>query len=166
MTASTASLRDLPLTTIDGTPTSLAALGNGPTLVVNVASQCGLTPQYVGLERIAQRYAARGLTVVGVPCNQFGAQEPGSAAEISAFCSETYGVTFPLLEKAQVNGADRHPLFATLTGVEDADGYTGDVRWNFEKWVIAADGTVVARFAPKTDPEAPEVLAALDHALA
>jgi glutathione peroxidase len=166
MTASTLSLRDVPLTAIDGTPTSLAALGDGATLLVNVASRCGLTPQYVGLERIAERYAARGLTVVGVPCNQFGEQEPGSAEEITAFCSSTYGVTFPLLEKTDVNGPDRHPLFDTLTEVAGADGYTGDVRWNFEKWVIDADGTVVARFKPKTDPEAPEVLAALDAVLA
>ena len=161
MTTPTISLRDLALTGLDGTPTSLAALGDGPTLVVNVASRCGLTPQYTALERLAETYGPRGLSVVGVPCNQFGGQEPGTSEQIQEFCSTSYGVTFPLLAKADVNGADRHPLFDALTEAVDAEGYTGDVRWNFEKWLVGRDGTVLARFKPKTDPEAPEVIEAI-----
>ena len=159
------SLRELPLTTLDGTQTSLAELGDGATLVVNVASRCGLTPQYASLERLAAEYAERGLTVLGIPCNQFAGQEPGTADEIQEFCSTSYGVSFPLLEKSDVNGADRHALFDTLSAAPDAEGYSGDVRWNFEKWIIGRDGQVVARFKPKTDPESPEVLAALAAAL-
>jgi glutathione peroxidase len=165
MTTPTVSLRDLALTGLDGTPTSLAALGDGPTLIVNVASKCGLTPQYTALERLAETYGPRGLSVVGVPCNQFGGQEPGTAEVIQEFCSTSYGVTFPLLEKVDVNGPDRHPLFDALTDAVDAEGYAGDVRWNFEKWLIGSDGTVLARFKPKTDPEAPEVIEAITSAL-
>ncbi|GAA1915356.1 glutathione peroxidase [Streptomyces durmitorensis] len=131
-------------------------------LIVNVASKCGLTPQYAGLERLHEKYAARGFTVLGVPCNQFMGQEPGTSDEIAEFCSATYGVTFPMTEKVDVNGDDRHPLYANLVGQADAEGHTGDIRWNFEKFVISADGDVVARFGPQTEPDAPEVLAAIE----
>ncbi|WP_428847478.1 glutathione peroxidase [Mycolicibacterium cosmeticum] len=159
-------MKDLPLTTLSGTPTTLAHLSSGATLVVNVASQCGLTPQYGALERLAQTYGDRGLTVVGVPCNQFMGQEPGTAEEIQTFCSTTYGVTFPLLAKADVNGADRHPLYAELTKATDADGAAGDIQWNFEKFLLAPDGTVVNRFRPRTEPDAPEVITAIEAVLA
>ncbi|MFF1698666.1 glutathione peroxidase [Streptomyces sp. NPDC058257] len=131
-------------------------------LIVNVASKCGLTPQYGGLERLHEQYAARGFTVLGVPCNQFMGQEPGTSEEIAEFCSATYGVTFPMTEKVDVNGDDRHPLYKNLVGTADAEGHTGDVRWNFEKFLTNADGDVVARFGPKTEPDAPEVVAAIE----
>ncbi|MGV0783252.1 glutathione peroxidase [Mycolicibacterium sp. XJ775] len=159
------SLNDIPLTTLDGEPTTLAELATGAALVVNVASKCGLTPQYSALEKLAQDYAARGLTVVGVPCNQFMGQEPGSAEEIQTFCSTTYGVTFPLLAKTDVNGADRHPLYAELTQAADADGEAGDIQWNFEKFLLAPGGTVTNRFRPRTEPDAPEVIAAIEAVL-
>jgi len=146
-------------------PTSLAPRPGVTTLVVNVASRCGLTPQYEGLERLQKRYADRGFTVLGVPCNQFAGQEPGSSEEIAQFCSATYGVSFPLTEKVEVNGAGRHPLYAELVGVPDAGGYTGDIRWNFEKFLIDPSGTVVARFAPQTEPESAEVTSAIEAAL-
>ncbi len=165
MTSATASLLDVPLTTLDDAPTSLAGLGDGPTLIVNVASRCGSTPQYAGLERLAQTFGPRGLTVLGVPCNQFGGQEPGTAREIREFCSTTYGTTFPLLSKTDVNGPDRHPLYTQLTQTEDAEGYSGDIRWNFEKFLVSDRGEVLARFGTKTDPESPELLAALSSAL-
>lgn len=135
------------------------------TLIVNVASRCGLTPQYAGLERLQERYAARGFTVLGVPCNQFMGQEPGSAEEIAEFCSATYGVTFPMTEKIEVNGEGRHPLYKELVETPDAEGHTGDIRWNFEKFLIAPDGTVAARFAPRTEPESAEVTAAIESVL-
>lgn len=159
-------LKDIALTTLDGAPTTLAELSGDATLVVNVASKCGLTPQYGALERLAQDFGGRGLTVVGVPCNQFMGQEPGSAEEIQTFCSTTYGVTFPLLAKTDVNGADRHPLYAELTKTADADGEAGDVQWNFEKFLVSADGEVVARFRPRTAPDAPEVVDAIEAVLA
>lgn len=159
-------IKDIALTTLDGTPTTLAELSDGPTLVVNVASKCGLTPQYTALEQLAKDYAARGLTVVGVPCNQFMGQEPGTAEEIQTFCSTTYGVTFPLLAKTDVNGADRHPLYAELTKAADGDGASGDVQWNFEKFLLASDGEVVSRFRPRTEPDAPEVITAIEAVLA
>ncbi|MFV8173007.1 glutathione peroxidase [Mycolicibacterium peregrinum] len=159
------SLNDIPLTTLDGKPTTLAELATGAALVVNVASKCGLTPQYAALEKLAQDYAARGLTVVGVPCNQFMGQEPGSAEEIQTFCSNTYGVTFPLLAKTDVNGADRHPLYSELTQTADADGEAGDIQWNFEKFLLAPGGTVANRFRPRTEPDAPEVIAAIEAVL-
>ena len=133
----TQSVTDIALTTLDGKPTTLAELSDGATLVVNVASKCGLTPQYAALEKLAQDYGDRGLTVVGVPCNQFMGQEPGTADEIQEFCWTTYGVTFPLLEKTDVNGADRHPLYAELTKAADAEGESGDIQWNFEKFLRA-----------------------------
>ncbi|MFC9491722.1 glutathione peroxidase, partial [Streptomyces hydrogenans] len=153
------SLYDIPLKNLAGEPVSLADYRDKAVLVVNVASKCGLTPQYEGLERLQKAYGERGLTVVGVPCNQFLGQEPGSAEEIRSFCSTTYGVTFPLLEKAEVNGDGRHPLYTELTRVADADGEAGDVQWNFEKFLISADGTVT-RFRPRTEREAAEVVAA------
>ncbi len=159
-------LKRIALTGLDGTPTSLADLADGPVLVVNVASKCGLTPQYAGLEKLSRDYHARGLTVVGVPCNQFMGQEPGSAEEIRTFCSTTYGVTFPLLAKTDVNGPGRHPLYEQLTKAADADGSAGDVAWNFEKFLLAADGTVVNRFRPAVAPDAPEVISAIEELLA
>ncbi len=159
------SLNTIPLTTLAGEPTTLAELSDGATLVVNVASKCGLTPQYGALEKLAQDYAGR-LTVVGVPCNQFMGQEPGTAEEIQTFCSTTYGVSFPLLAKADVNGEDRHPLYAALTETPDADGAAGDIQWNFEKFLLAPGGEVVNRFRPRTEPDAPEVIAAIEAVLA
>jgi glutathione peroxidase len=159
-------LKDIALTTLDGKPTTLAELSNGATLVVNVASKCGLTPQYTALEKLARDYGARGLTVVGVPCNQFMGQEPGTADEIQEFCSTTYGVTFPLLAKIDVNGDDRHPLYAELTKAVDSNGSAGDVQWNFEKFLVAPDGEVVNRFRPRTEPDAPEVVGAIEAVLA
>ncbi|MFJ7129120.1 glutathione peroxidase [Streptomyces sp. NPDC098101] len=159
------SLYDIPLKTLTGEPVSLADYRGRAVLVVNVASKCGLTPQYAGLERLQKEYGERGLTVLGVPCNQFAGQEPGSAEEIRTFCSTTYGVSFPLLEKTDVNGADRHPLYAELVKVPDADGEAGDVQWNFEKFLIGRDGQVT-RFRPRTEPDAPEIVAAVEAQLA
>src|ERR1700712_188671 len=144
---------------------NLAPQAGTTTLVVNVASKCGLTPQYEGLERLQQRYADRGFTVLGVPCNQVMGQEPGSSEEIAEFCSATYGVSFPLTEKVDVNGVDRHPLYAELVDVPDADGYTGDIRWNFEKFLVSSSGEVVARFDPRTEPEDGLVIAAIESEL-
>ncbi|CAB5049077.1 unannotated protein [freshwater metagenome] len=135
------------------------------TLVVNVASKCGLTPQYEQLEALQKQYTAKGFTVVGVPCNQFMGQEPGTSEEIASFCSSTYGVTFPLTEKIDVNGDARHALYSALTPVADAEGVDGDIRWNFEKFLVNRDGAVVARFHPKTAPDAPEVISAIESAL-
>jgi glutathione peroxidase len=159
-------LLDQSIATLQGEPTTLGALTGGrPALVVNVASRCGLTPQYSQLEELHEEYGPRGFTVVGVPCNQFMGQEPGSAEEIAAFCSATYGVTFPLTEKVEVNGPGAHPVFQRLTAVEDAQGKAGDVQWNFEKWLVDADGEVVARFRPRTEPDSPEVRTAIESLL-
>ncbi|HET7902431.1 MAG TPA: glutathione peroxidase [Candidatus Nanopelagicales bacterium] len=158
-------LRSLPLTLLDGSTTTFGEVaGDHPVLVVNVASRCGLTPQYEGLETLATDYAGR-LTVLGTPCNQFLGQEPGSNEEIAEFCSTTYGITFPMTDKLEVNGEERHPLFDVLTASADAEGHTGDVRWNFEKWLVDADGSVIARFAPKTEPLDPSVVSAIDAAV-
>ena len=156
---------DHDIAALDGAPADLHDLEGKAVLVVNVASKCGLTPQYEGLERLQKTYADQGFTVAGFPCNQFLGQEPGSAEEIQTFCSTTYGVSFPLYEKIDVNGDDRHPLYAELTEVADDDGHAGDIRWNFEKFLIAPDGTVAARFAPQTDPEDPKVVEAIESAL-
>ncbi|MFT4086966.1 MAG: glutathione peroxidase [Gordonia sp. (in: high G+C Gram-positive bacteria)] len=164
MTSSAAGIKGISVKALDGSALDLADFA-GPLLVVNVASKCGLTPQYSTLEKLAQTYGERGLTVVGMPCNQFMGQEPGSAEEIATFCSTSYGVTFPLLEKADVKGADQHPLYAALTQAADADGEAGDVQWNFEKFLVGADGEVLARFRPRTEPDAPEVIAAVEAAL-
>ena len=159
------SLHDIPLTTLDGQPGSLGDLAGKTLLVVNVASKCGLTPQYTGLERLQERFADQGFSVVGFPCNQFGGQEPGSAEEISEFCSTTYGVTFPMFSKIEVNGPGRHPVYTELTALADAEGEAGDVQWNFEKFLVGPDGKAVARFRPMTDPEAPEVISAIEASL-
>ncbi|MFD3834741.1 glutathione peroxidase [Streptomyces sp. NPDC058642] len=152
--------------TLQGGSADLSQYAGQAVLVVNVASKCGLTPQYNGLEKLQERYAERGFTVLGVPCNQFLGQEPGSAEEIAEFCSATYGVTFPLTEKVEVNGEGRHALYERLVGFADAEGHTGDIRWNFEKFLIGRDGTVVARFSPQTEPEADELVAAVEAQLA
>jgi glutathione peroxidase len=159
-------LIDIPVATLEGEATTLRELsGGGATLVVNVASKCGLTPQYEGLEALQKEFGERGLTVVGVPCNQFKGQEPGTAGEIAEFCSATYGVTFPLTEKVEVNGPGAHPLFQALTAAPDAAGTAGDVQWNFEKWLVDGRGEVVGRFRPMTAPEAPEIRAAIEAVL-
>ncbi len=159
-------LLDLPVTTLDGEPTTLGALTGGrAALVVNVASRCGLTPQYGQLEALQQEYADRGFTVVGVPCNQFAGQEPGTAEEISTFCSATYGVTFPMTEKVDVNGETATLLFQRLTEVPDAAGDAGPVQWNFEKFLLGPDGSVVGRFRPRTEPASDEVRAAIEAVL-
>jgi len=161
------SVLEIPVTTIDGERTTFGALlGGKAALVVNVASRCGLTPQYTGLVALQRTYADRGFTVVGVPCNQFMGQEPGTAEEIKQFCSTTYGVDFPLLEKTEVNGPGRHPLYAELTTLPDAGGKAGDIEWNFEKFLVAADGRVVARFRPRVVPEAPEITEAIEKVIA
>ena len=158
-------LHDIPLRTLDGQPTTLGAYSGKALLLVNVASKCGLTPQYTGLERLHEEYSARGFSVLGFPCNQFAGQEPGSAEEIQEFCSSTYGVTFPLFSKIDVNGPDRHPLYAALTAVPDPDGAAGDVQWNFEKFLLDPAGAPVARFRPTTTPEDAAVLAAIEAVL-
>jgi len=159
-------LLDLPVNTLSGEPTTLRELtGGSAALVVNVASRCGLTPQYGALEALHEEYAARGFSVVGVPCNQFMGQEPGTAEEIAEFCSATYGVTFPMTEKVEVNGSGAHPLFQRLTAAADAAGQAGDVQWNFEKFLVNPAGEVVGRFRPTTLPDAPEVRTAIESVL-
>ena len=158
-------LYDIPVKTLSGEDSSLGALAGKTLLVVNVASKCGLTPQYAALEALHARLADRGFSVVGFPCNQFMGQEPGTAEEIEEFCSTTYGVTFPMFEKIGVNGEERHPIYDQLTAVPDADGAAGDVQWNFEKFLLGPDGTVLARFRPRTVPDDPEVLAAIEKHL-
>ncbi len=159
-------LLETPVGRLDGTPSTLGEITGGrPALLVNVASECGLTPQYTALEQVHERYAGRGFTVVGIPCNQFGGQEPGTAAEIEQFCSTTYGVTFPMTEKVEVNGEGRHPAYDALTQSADADGHTGDIRWNFEKFLIDGDGRVVARFEPGVVPDDPQVIEAVESLL-
>jgi glutathione peroxidase len=158
------SLPDLPLVLLDGTETSTSAYAGKAVLVVNVASKCGLTPQYTGLEALQDRYADRGFSVLGFPCNQFGAQEPGTNEEIATFCSTTYGVTFPMFDKIEVNGPGRHPLYDVLTAAADVEGHTGDIRWNFEKFLIAPDGAIT-RFSPMVAPDSPELVTAIEAAL-
>jgi glutathione peroxidase len=150
---------------LDGSPLELGQFEGKTTLVVNVASRCGLTPQYAGLEQLHERFVAAGFSVLGVPCNQFGAQEPGSAEQIATFCSSTYGVTFPMTEKVDVNGAQRHALYTRLVTTEDADGKSGDILWNFEKFLVSPQGEVVARFRPQTEPLADEVVSAIETVL-
>jgi glutathione peroxidase len=147
------------LTALDGK--ALPDTDGKTVLVVNVASKCGLTPQYEGLERLQKRFGGDSFTVLGVPCNQFMGQEPGTPTEIAEFCSSTYGVSFPLTEKIDVNGDDRHRLYSELTAVADAAGDAGDVQWNFEKFLVGADGSVT-RFRPTVDPEADEIVAAIE----
>lgn len=157
-------IRDVSLTTIDGGTTTLADYADQTVLVVNVASRCGLTPQYEKLEQLQKQYQDRGFTVLGFPCNQFMGQEPGSNEDIKEFCSTTYGISFPLMDKIKVNGRNRHPLYAELTQVVADDGKAGKVKWNFEKYVISPDGTV-SRFRPATQPDDPAVIAAIEAGL-
>lgn len=159
------SVLDIPVTSIDGTATTLGALDARAYLVVNVASKCGLTRQYTTLQELHSAYADQGLAVVAFPCNQFGGQEPGTNDEIQEFCSTTYNVTFPLFDKVDVNGPDRHALYAELTAVDDAEGVAGDIQWNFEKFVVGADGSI-QRFRPRTEPNAPEIVSAIKELLA
>ncbi|MFJ8915288.1 glutathione peroxidase [Amycolatopsis sp. NPDC102389] len=158
-------IHDIPLKTLAGEDTTLGALEGKTLLVVNVASKCGLTPQYTGLEKLQERYADKGFSVVGFPCNQFAGQEPGTAEEIQTFCSTTYGVSFPLFEKLDVNGEGRHPLYTELTKAADAEGAAGDVQWNFEKFLVAPSGEVVGRFRPRTEPEDETITKAIDAAI-
>jgi glutathione peroxidase len=152
---------ETPINTLSGEPSSLASFEGKTILIVNVASKCGLTPQYEGLENLQKRYGAQGFSVVGFPCNQFAEQEPGSAEEIQTFCSTTYGVTFPLFEKIDVNGENKSPIYAELETVADVEGYSGDVRWNFEKFLVGRDGSVI-RFAPQITPEDPSLIIAIE----
>ena len=156
---------DAPIHSLQGEALDLHNFADKAVLIVNVASRCGLTPQYSGLESLQQRYADRGFTVLGVPCNQFGGQEPGSAEEIETFCSTTYGVSFPMTEKVEVNGSGRHRLYAELTEVADSEGAAGDIQWNFEKFLVPPGGQPIVRFRPTTEPSAPEVVAAIEAAL-
>jgi glutathione peroxidase len=160
------SLHDISISWLDGSPATLGRLTAGsPALLVNVASKCGLTPQYEALERLHEKYAVRGFTVVGIPCNQFGGQEPGTSEEIAEFCSATYGVTFPMTEKVDVNGERRHDLYRSLVDVPDESGRSGDIRWNFEKFLVAADGEVVARFSPQVVPDDERVITSIENLL-
>jgi glutathione peroxidase len=159
------SIYDAPVKTLQGDPASLTDYKGEALLIVNVASKCGFTKQYAQLEELQERYEGKGFSVLGFPCNQFGEQEPGSAAEIATFCSEIYGVTFPMFEKIDVNGPERHPLYAELTMIADAAGKAGDVAWNFEKFIVSPGGEVVARFRSRTSPDAPEVVALIDSLL-
>ena len=158
------SLYKIPVKDIDGKDTSLNAYKGKVLLVVNVASKCGLTPQYKTLEATQEKYKDKGFTVLGFPCNQFGGQEPGTNEEIKEFCSSKYNVTFPLFDKLDVNGDKRHPLYVALAG--PASPYPGDIKWNFGKFLIGRDGKILKRFEPKTAPDAPEVVAAIEAALA
>ena len=156
-------LHELILKTLDGAELPLAAFKDKVLLVVNVASKCGLTPQYQGLEHLYQQYRGRGLDVLGLPCNQFAGQEPGSAQEIREFCSRNYGVSFPLADKIEVNGPERHPLYRLLAG-EGAE-FPGDITWNFEKFLVGPDGRVLARFSPRIAPDDPQLIQAVEKAL-
>jgi glutathione peroxidase len=156
---------DVEIGALTGGPAHLDRYRDHAVLVVNVASRCGHTPQYAGLQDLHERYAERGLVVLGVPCNQFGGQEPGTAGDIEEFCQVSYGVTFPLTEKSDVNGPDRHALYKELVSVTDREGYSGDVRWNFEKFLIGPDGTPVARFGHRVRPDDPDLVASIEKLL-
>jgi glutathione peroxidase len=153
---------DADINTLAGEPTSLRDYEGKELLIVNVASKCGLTPQYEGLEALQKQYEDRGFSVLGFPCNQFMGQEPGTAEEIQTFCSTTYGVTFPMFEKIDVNGDDRHPIYAELTEAKDAEGEAGDVTWNFEKFLISPSGKIVGRFRPQVEPNDPALVEAIE----
>ena len=159
------SLYDIPLERLTGEPATLGEHEGKALLIVNVASKCGLTPQYSGLEELHEKLRGRGFSVLGFPCNQFGGQEPGTSEEIAEFCSATYGVTFPMYGKIDVNGADRHPVYDQLTEVADDSGEAGDIKWNFEKFLVAPNGQIVRRFRPQVTPEDPEFRAAIDEVL-
>ncbi|MGH2783249.1 MAG: glutathione peroxidase [Acidimicrobiia bacterium] len=156
---------DAPVRALDGGPADLAEYQGKALLIVNVASQCGLTPQYAGLQQLHKEYGGRGFEVLGFPCNQFGAQEPGGAGEIAQFCETNYGVEFPLFEKIEVNGEGRHPLYRRLTATSDADGEAGDIQWNFEKFLISPEGEIVARFRPMTAPDDAGLVGAIEDQL-
>lgn len=162
--AEPAALYDIPLKDISGKPASLKAYQGKVLLIVNVASQCGATDQYRGLQALQQQHQARGFTVLGFPCNDFGAQEPGSNTEIKAFCASRYQVTFPLFDKVRIKGADAHPLYAALTG--KGSPVPGDVGWNFTKFLVSRDGKVLKRFDSNTEPDDPEITKAIATALA
>ena len=157
---------DVKVNSLNGSPASLEDYKGKALLIVNVASKCGLTPQYEGLQKLQDTYADRGFTVLGFPCNQFLEQEPGTADEIQEFCQVNYGVQFPLFEKSDVNGENQNPLYAQLNATADADGYTGDIRWNFEKFLIGRDGEVIQRFSPMVEPENADIVGAIEKALA
>jgi glutathione peroxidase len=159
------SLYDIPINSLTGQPGKLAEQKGKVALMVNVASKCGLTPQYEGLEKIYEQYRDRGFTVLGFPCNQFLEQEPGTPDEIAEFCQVNYGVQFPIFEKIDVNGDDKHALFAELEKTADDEGHSGDIRWNFEKFLVDGDGKVVKRFSPTVEPEAPELVKEIEGAL-
>jgi len=156
---------DADVAALDGSPAELGDYQGKALLIVNVASQCGLTPQYSGLQELHEQYADRGFAVLGFPCNQFGAQEPGTADEIAAFCETNYGVTFPMFEKIEVNGDGRHVLYEQLTVFADDEGEAGDIQWNFEKFLVSADGEVVRRFRPLTAPDDPALVSAIQEQL-
>ena len=158
-------LYDIPIHTLQGADTKLGDYKGKTLLLVNVASKCGLTPQYEGLERLQKTYEDRGFSVIGFPCNQFMGQEPGSSEEIAQFCSATYGVTFPLMEKIEVNGEGRHPIYEELTQKEDAEGAAGDITWNFEKFLLSPKGDIVARYRPQVEPEDPTVVGDIEAQL-
>jgi glutathione peroxidase len=159
-------LLSTPVTSLSGEPTTFGDLADGRVaLVVNVASRCGLTPQYEKLEALQRELADKPFTVLGFPCNQFGEQEPGTAEEIATFCSATYGVTFPMAAKIDVNGDGRDAVYAVLTETPDAEGAAGDIQWNFEKFVVGPDGSVLGRFRPLVEPDAPELLDCINAAL-
>lgn len=158
------SLYDIPLKDIDGKDTSLKAYQGKVLLIVNVASKCGFTKQYEGLQAIYKKYEGQGLVVCGFPCNQFGGQEPGTEADIKAFCSEKYDVTFPMFSKLEVNGAGRSPLYTLLAGKESP--YPGDIRWNFTKFLVGRDGKILGRFDSKVKPDSDELTKAIETALA
>jgi glutathione peroxidase len=158
-------IHDVAVETIDGEKSTLGDYKGKALLIVNVASQCGLTPQYAGLEQLHETYGSRGFEVLGFPCNQFGAQEPGTEGEIKTFCETNFNVQFPLFSKIEVNGDGRHPLYDELTTTADAEGHSGDIRWNFEKFLISPEGEVVSRFSPMVEPLAPELTAAIEAQL-
>jgi glutathione peroxidase len=162
--AAASSVHDIKLNTLEGKPTTLGAYEGKVILLVNVASQCGLTPQYTALEALHKKYQDKGFTVIGVPCNDFGSQEPGTKEEIREFCTTKYNVTFPLMEKVHVKGDEQHPLYARLTG-KGAE-FPGDIKWNFGKFLIGRDGKVIKRFEPQTKPDSDEVTKAIEAALA
>lgn len=155
-----------PITTMSGEQVTPADFAGKVLLIVNVASRCGLTPQYAQLEQLQRSYGDRGLQVLGFPCNQFGGQEPGTDEQIADFCSATYGVTFPVFSKIEVNGPGRHPLYQQLTRVPTGEeGASEDIRWNFEKFLVDRDGVVVARFAPQVTPDDPALVEQLEQVL-
>jgi glutathione peroxidase len=157
---------DAPIKTLQGKPTTLAAYKGKALMLVNVASKCGNTPQYATLEALQKKYEPQGFTVIGFPCNQFGGQEPGTSEEIATFCATNYGITFPIMEKIEVNGPGRHEIYKSLTQIpEPKSGKAGDIGWNFEKFVVSADGTKITRFSPRTKPDDPTVIAAVEQAL-